>query len=126
MKKIIISVLVFLMLLIVFLGLRFLSFGSKTQIMGASLVSLDIPKFSSIKSESSTSYDATFKSLRSAKVLQKELDKIMSSYMKINCNGGTYYYNMKSDVTITLYFVNPPSLINTFEIVYEKGNVCLK
>ena len=126
MKKIIIGVSVFLTLLIVFLGLRYISFGSKTQVMGASLVNLEIPKFSSIKSESSSSYEATFKSLRSAKVLKKELDKIMNNYMKVSCNGGTYYYNMKNDVTITSYYVNPSQLINTFEIAYEKGNICLK
>ena len=125
MKKIIIGISVFCIILIVFLGLRFLSFGSKSQTMGASLVNLDIPKFSSIKDEC-CNFKATFKSLRSAKVLEKELDKIMDSYMKVSCNGETYYYNIKSDVTIISYYVNSSKLINTYEIVYEKGNICLK
>ena len=124
MKRIIIGILILFIFLIAFICLRFLNYGNKSQIMGASLVTLDIPKFSSIKDECCT-YEATFKSFRSSKVLQKELDKIMNSYMKINCYGNNYYYNIKNDVTITEYKVNPSSFENTFEIKYQKGNICL-
>lgn len=124
MRKIIIVVLIFLVFLIGLICLRYLSFGSKSQVMGASLVNLDIPKFSSIKDECCL-YEATFKSFRSSKVLKRELDKIMNSYMKVSCNGSDYYYNIKSDVTITEYKVNTEALENTFEIKYQKGNICL-
>ena len=49
----------------------------------------------------------------------------MNSYMKISCNGSDYYYNIKSDVTITEYKVNAEAIENTFEIKYQKGNICL-
>lgn len=125
MKKLIIGGVIFLIILISILCLRFLNFGSKSQVMGASILTLDIPKFSSIESECCT-YEATFKSFRSAKVLKKELDKIMDSYMKINCNGNDYYYSIQNNVTIIEYQVNPSSIKNTFKIKYEKGNKCFK
>lgn len=121
MKKKIIIVLAVLIVLI--LGIKFIPFGTKNNFMGASLVNLEIPKLSSIKSECCM-YSATFKTFRGTSVIKKELDSIMAKYEKTTCEGKTYYYNKEENVTISEYGVKSGLLQNTFYINYSKGNYC--
>lgn len=122
-KKIIIVSFVFVVLVLLFVCLKFVSFGTKKSVMGASLISLEVPKFSSVESEC-CEYSATFKSVSSISVIKKELDDIMSNYYKMDCNGKTYYYDMSENVTITEYGVESGFLFNKFYINYSKGRVC--
>lgn len=120
MKKIII---VLVLIVCFYLGIKFIPMGTKRVRMGASLVELEVPKFSSIKSECCT-YKVTFKTLRGKNIIKKELDKVINSYMKESCNNNTVYYNMKDDITITKYDVSGGFLYSTFTLEYVKGRLC--
>ncbi len=120
-KAIIFSIVV--ILLVSILILKFVPLGTKKEFMGASLISLEIPKLSSIDSECCM-YSATFKTLRSSTIIKKELDKIMDKYEKVTCNDQEYYYDHSQDVTITEYGVDSGLILSKFYITYTKGNYC--
>lgn len=84
---------------------------------------LDIPKLSKL-SEECCMYSATFKSPRSYSSLKSELEKIMDSYEKLNCEGKEYYYNKEEDFTITEYGLQRGFVFNSFYITYGAGNSC--
>lgn len=119
-KKIII---VLLILVVVLACIKCIPFGTKKTFMGASLITLEVPKLSSIDSECCL-YSATFKTLRGASVIEKELDGIMETYEKIICEDKTYYYNRSQNVTISEYGVKKGLIFNKFYINYSKGNYC--
>lgn len=116
-------ILIAIAVVVLVVGIKFIPFGTKKAMMGASLVELEVPKFSTIKTECCT-YSATFKTLRSTSIIQSELDKIMTNYKQISCDGKTYYYNFDTNVTIKEYGTKQGLLFNTFYIEYSKGNAC--
>lgn len=122
-KKMMIGIVILITVIILCICLKFISFGTKKTVMGASLISLEVPKLSSVKSECCL-YSATFKSISSVSVLEEELENIISKYYKITCDNNTYYYNMTDDITITEYGVDSGFIFNTFYINYSKGNYC--
>ena len=97
--------------------------GSKKIFMGASLIELEVPKMSVVESECCT-YSATFKTLRGAKIVKKELDDIMNKYEKISCNGSVYYYDRLKNITIENYSIEESFLFSKFKIDYQRGNIC--
>ena len=121
MKKKIIAVLVALILILV--AIKYLPLGTKNMMMGASLVNIEVPKMSNLDSECCT-FEATFKTLRSTYIIEKELDEMVEKYQKNECNGKTYYYDINNDVTITEYTLEDGLIFNKFTIKYEKGNTC--
>jgi len=122
-KKIIIGSVILVVLISAFLILKFVPLGTKQSMMGASIVSLEVPKLSRVKSEC-CSYEATFSSISSVGVLEKQLEDIMAKYIKVSCNGKTYYYNGFENITITEYGVESGFIFNTFYINYSRGNYC--
>lgn len=120
MKKIIIIVVILIFLII---GLKFIPFGTKKMVMGASLISIEVPKLSSLDSEC-CSYQATFKSIRSENSLRKDLDNIMSKYKKISCNDKVYYYDELNNITYEQYEFSSGLFFNTYKLSYTRNNIC--
>ena len=115
-------------LVLIILGTAFFVFisfpyGIKIYRSGASGNRLEVPKLSKLKEEC-CNFSATFTSIRSVKSLQKELDKLISSYEVLNCDQVIYYYNPVGDYTITDYSVTNGKFFNEFTITYGKGNSC--
>ncbi|MDD2377710.1 MAG: hypothetical protein PHD10_02745 [Bacilli bacterium] len=121
MKKKNIIILTIILLIGIFIGLKYIPFGTTKYNMPNSNVELKVPKLSSFEEECCM-FSATFKSFRSKSSLQRELDKIMNSYEKKICNNRTIYYNEKQDITITEYGVKRGILLNTFYVTYDKGS----
>lgn len=117
--KIIIPILIVLLLCI--LTIKFIPFGSTNYKNDDMQSSLTIPKLSTFKEECCM-FSSTFKSFRSTYILKKELDSIMKKYDKKICNSKTYYYDKENDITITEYGVKFGFIMNSFYIVYDKGN----
>lgn len=107
---------------IFFIGREF-SFGIKEYASEASSKIVDVPKFSFLKEEC-CNFSATFSSIRSVSSLKEELEKILSSYQKLDCDNKNYYYNPVEDYTITDYSIKKGFLLNEFVITYGKGNSC--
>ena len=118
--KIIITLIVFILII---LGVKYMPLGTKKARLGASLISIDVPKLSSLDSEC-CEYEATFKTIRSKKKKKKELDSIMSNYQKVNCNGNTYYYDSSNNITYTKYETFDGLFSTKFKLVYVKNNIC--
>ena len=118
MKKIIIGIVT---IIVLFIGLKFIPLGTKKMRMGASLISIEVPKLSSLDSEC-CSYEATFKSIRGKNVLKKELDKIMSKYQKMTCNNETYYYDIKNNISYKEYEISSGLFFSTYKISYVRDN----
>lgn len=124
MKKNIIIVLVILVVLILgFIGIKVMSFGTENAMMGASLIEIEVPKLSSLSEECCT-YEATFSTLRGKKSIQKELDNMVDKYQEINCNGKKAYYDLTNDVTIFEYNIESSGLFTKYTIKYNKGQTC--
>jgi hypothetical protein len=116
-KKIIIILLIIIALLAVF---KFVPLGSTKYTIPDYSVTLEIPKLSTFK-EVCCMFSASFSSFRSAFIIQKELDSIMSKYERMTCHNKTYYYDKKNDITISDYTVKHGLIKNTFFIIYNKG-----
>ena len=124
MEKVFIKIFVVLIVIIfVFLGIKFIPLGTKKARLGATLITIDVPKLSSLKDEC-CEYEATFTTIRGEKVIKKELESIMSKYQKVYCNGDTYYYDFNNNITYTKYEIISGLFSNTFKITYVKGNIC--
>ena len=120
MKKLIIGILILIGL---FICLKFIPLGTKSMRMGASLKSIEVPKMSSLDSEC-CSYEATFKSIRGKNILKKELDTIMSKYQKVTCNSQTYYYDIKNNITYKQYEISGGLFFSNYKLTYVVGNIC--
>lgn len=118
MKRIIFFDLV--VMLVIFLGLKFIPFKKTTYKSKQTDVNLRIPGFSFFNKECCMT-SVTFTSPRSALFLQAELNDIMSKYESYTCNNNKYYYDEKEDITISEYGVELGFLFNTFYITYDKG-----
>ena len=122
-KKIIIVISILVGLVLVFIGIKFIPFGTKEATMGANIQKIEVPALSSLESECCT-YEATFKTFRGKNSIQKELDNMVDNYMKIDCNGKNAYYDMTHNVTIFEYEVKASGLFTKFTIKYNIGNTC--
>ena len=120
MKKKNVLLLVLLIFIICLLAIRYLPLGSNYT--KSTLHSIEIPRLSIFTDECCMS-TASFKSFRSTNSLKKEINKILSKYEKITCDGTTYYYNQKSDITIYDYGVEKSFPLNKFYISYDKGKI---
>lgn len=98
-------------------------YGITTYKSGASNRVLDIPKLMKLKEEC-CNYSATFSSPRSIGALRKDVEKIINSYEKLNCDGKNYYYNSKENFTITEYSIERGIILNKVHFVYGVGNSC--
>lgn len=107
-------------MLVAFLGLKFIPFKKTTYKSEQTDVNLRIPGFSFFNKECCMT-SVTFTSPRSALFLQAELNDIMSDYESYTCNNNKYYYDEKEDITISKYGVEVGLLFNTFYITYDKG-----
>lgn len=122
-KNIAITIAVLVGLIIVLIGIKVIPFGTKEATMGANIQKIEVPSLSSLESECCT-YEATFKTLRGKASIQKELDKMVSNYMEMNCNGNKAYYDMTHNVTIFSYEVKSSGLFTEFTIKYNIGRTC--
>lgn len=107
------------MLLVVFICLKNISFGISTKKMINSDVTLKIPKMS-LLDEECCMFSATFKSLSSKKVLQKELNNIINGYDKKTCNNRTIYYDKEQKISIYDYGIKSGFILNEYYINYDK------
>lgn len=98
-------------------------YGVSTYISGASNKTLDVPKFMKPKEEC-CNYSITFSSPRSVWSLKKDMEKIISSYEPLNCDGKNYYYNEQENYTITEYGVKRGIFLNQVYFTYGTGNSC--
>lgn len=119
-RKILIFVSVFCLILAIFLVIPYGTTNYKSEASGKVL---EIPKFSKL-SEECCMYGTTFTSIRSYSSLKKELEKIISKYEKLNCDGKEYFYNKEEDFTITEYEIKRGLIFNKFFITYGNGNSC--
>lgn len=122
-RNIIIGVSVLLCLIVCFICIRFIPFGTQEATMGANIQKIEIPNLSSLESECCT-YEATFSTLRGKSSIQKELDNMVSNYMTMDCNGKKAYYDMTHNVTIFEYEVKSSGLFTKFTIKYNIGRTC--
>lgn len=122
-KNIIIAISILVVLVLVFIGIKVIPFGTKEATMGANIQKIEVPALSSLESECCT-YEATFKTLRGKASIQKELDKMVENYMQIDCNGKKAYYDMTHNVTIFEYEVKASGLFTKFTIKYNIGRTC--
>lgn len=114
-------------ILVLFIGivvaLSMVPYGVTTYLSVDSGKLLDVPKFVKIKEEC-CNYNATFSTPRSVWSLQKDLDKIISSYEILQCDGKEYYYNAKENYTITDYGIIDGTFLNQVYFTYGSGNSC--
>lgn len=110
-------------LIILYFGATTLPYGTKEYISGASGKKLIVPKLTKLKEEC-CNYKATFTSIRSIKSLEKEMEQLINSYQKLNCDNKSYVYNEKEDYTITEYSLKKGTIFNEITITYGKGNSC--
>lgn len=103
--------------------LLMIPYGISSYKSGASNKNLDVPKFMKLKEEC-CNYSATFSSPRSAWALKKDVEKIISGYELLNCEGKEYYYNAKENYTITEYGVKKGLFLNQVYFTYGVGNSC--
>ncbi len=122
-KSPIVYLIVFAIIGIIIVVLISLPYGTKVYKSGASGKILEVPKLSILKEEC-CNFSATFTSIRSANALQEELDKLITSYQKLECDNVVYYYNPEGDYTITNYTVTKGKIFNEFTITYGNGNSC--
>ena len=123
MKKIIMIGFVLVVLILAFIAIKVIPFGTKEAMMGANITRIEVPALSSLESECCT-YEATFKTLRGKSSIQKELDKMVDSYMEMNCNGKKAYYDMTHNITIFDYKVEGSLLFTSYTIKYNIGRTC--
>ncbi len=102
---------------------RGLPYGTKLYHSEASNKVIDVPKFTQLKEEC-CNFSATFTSVRSASSLKKELERLLVSYQKLDCDHKDYYYNPKGDYTITEYTIKEGIFFNELKITYGIGNSC--
>lgn len=119
-RKILIFISIFCLILAFFLVIPYGTTNYKSEASGKIL---EIPKFSKL-SEECCMYGTTFTSIRSYSSLKNELEKIISKYEKLNCDGKEYFYNKEEDFTITEYEVKRGLIFNKFFITYGNGNSC--
>lgn len=122
-RNIIIGVFILLFLVVCFICIRFIPFGTQEATMGANIQKIEIPNLSSLESEC-CKYEATFNTLRGKSSIQKELDNMVSNYMEMDCNGKKAYYDMTHNVTIFEYEVKSSGLFTKFTIKYNIGRTC--
>ena len=120
MKKTIISICVLVILIV---GVKFFPLGTKSARLGATLISIEVPKLSTLEYEYGE-YNAKFKSFRSKSVIEKELNKIMSKYQKVFCNNETYYYDRINNITYKNYVVKGSLISTEYTITYVRNNIC--
>lgn len=122
-KNIVIIISILIVLILVFIGIKVISFGTKEAVMGANITTIEVPKLSSLEDEC-CNYEATFKTLRGKNSIQKELDNMLESYMEIDCNGKKAYYDMTHNVTVFDYEINGGFLFTTYTLKYNIGQTC--
>ncbi len=98
-------------------------YGVSTHLSEASKKRLDVPKFMKL-SEECCNYNAIFSGPRSYDSLKKEMEKIISQYEILDCDGKHYYYNREQDYTITEYGFIRGKIFNKVYINYGIGNSC--
>ena len=98
-------------------------YGTSTHLSEASKKRLDVPKFMKL-SEECCNYNAIFSGPRSYDSLKKEMEKIISQYEVLDCDGKKYYYNQEQDYTITEYGLIKGKIFNKVFINYGIGNSC--
>lgn len=71
-------------------------------------------------------YIVTLKTLRQTDEIDVFIDRYLSTFEKLGCDGEIYYYNAKADFTIFQYMANNDGLgfINTIYIGYHDGKYC--
>jgi len=122
-KNIVIVVSILIVVFLIFIGIKFIPFGTKEAMMGANITKIEVPNLSNLESEC-CEYEATFKTLRGKNSIQKELDNMVSNYMEVDCNGKKVYYDMTHNVTIFDYEVDGGFVFTTYTIKYNIGQTC--
>ena len=125
MKNLFKIIFIVVFLLISFIAIKFIPLGTKKMTLGATLISIEVPKLSSLDSEC-CEYEATFKTFRGVKSIKKDFDNIMSKYQKVICNGKSYYYDKSNNITYKEVTYEGGILLNTYKISYVRDNICEK
>ena len=120
--KILIGVFILIVLII---AVKIVPLGTKKMTLGATIISIEVPKLSSLDSEC-CEYKATFKTIRGISSIKKDFDSIMSKYQKVICNGISYYYDKENNITYKEITYEGGLLFNTYNISYVKDNICEK
>ena len=90
-------------------------------------VQISVPKFSYYRSTAGMdTYYVKLKTLKQTDEIDVFIDRYLSTFEPIECNGKTYYYNAKSDFTIFQYTANNDGIgfVNTIYIGYHDGKYC--
>ena len=107
---------------------KFFPFGTMEYDDLENIDNLDVPKYSNSVEVSGNQIIIT--SLRSAFVLEHEMNGIIDKYEKYKCEGETVYYSSESDLTIDGYTIDSWGLLNRITIVFKTGykipNECVK
>ena len=113
-----IAIIIIAFLLILFLEIPF---GRTIYVTKETSRVLEIPNFVGFKEEKTN--EVKFTSIRSKWSLQKDIDKILNKYQKIDCDNTTYYYNAEKDFTVSKYVIKK-KWKNEITIYYAPGNTC--
>ena len=99
-----------------------ITINSVSDMLGNKFAEIAVPKYSFDLIE--TDNNLSIKNLRSNKVLTEELNEILSTYEKINCNEKEYYYDREKNYTIVEYGINDHTAFNTIHMKFARYNYC--
>lgn len=114
-----------MVLLIGFVGLKFLPLGTSEFESKTTGKKFTVPSVVMLKDECCM-FAATFKSVRSVWALEQEAARILEKdYEELRCaNERKVYYNAAEDVTVRAYTVNLGFPFNELVISYDLGESC--
>lgn len=125
MKKIFIC-LIILLLFIVYLIVRNISFGIDVKTVEYAHtnrnINLGIPKTSFMMKNNDRSY--SFKNLRNSSIVENEVKEYLKTLKYLTCNDTIYYYNEKDNFSIINYSIKNHVLYNTLSYEIVDNDYC--
>lgn len=127
-KKLKLTILICILLIIItYMFYHNLNLGYKIETIGyeraEKKISLGIPKMSFMVKENDNSF--SFKNLRNASILEKELKDYLKTLKYSTCNDTIYYYNEEEDYSIIDYSVKNNFIYSTISYSLVNYDYCL-
>jgi len=118
MKKVLLLPIAFVAL--VFIVLHF-SFGARNVYIDD--IRLAVPNISFMHNESDT--EVSFISFRSLDSLTNEIDKMLATLTRDECDEQVYFYDREQDITISMHFIVDRFLYREFGFTFVSGRECI-
>lgn len=115
----------FVLLLVAFVGVKFLPWGNSEFVSHATDATLVVPNLVTEDGEC-CEYAASFKSIRSVWSLEQEIERILrDNYTELKClNEDVLYYDADQDLTVRSYNAKLGFPFNEVVVSYEFGKGC--